>query len=92
MAPEFSHSKGNHVRFVKLVLMNVYPLHHSASFVSCINYLLSSYHLQKGEKRVVGKSQLLKLLELVMVVMVICVMIQLDDNDVLLTGVRGNML
>ena len=36
MAPEFLHNKSNHTGLTSVVLKNVYPLHHGASFYTLL--------------------------------------------------------
>ena len=53
MASEFLHSKVNYVAFTYETVFpkNFYPLCHSASFYPLLrSWVLSSNHLQKGEK------------------------------------------
>ena len=49
MAPEFLNNKCNHIGFMKLVLMNVYPLPHGAGFLffylRSVNPLMYKYKL-----------------------------------------------
>ena len=48
-ASVFTHNKGNHVGFTKIVVpRNVYPLHHGISFYP----LLVSFHLQIAYRKV----------------------------------------
>ena len=66
MAPEFLHAKGNHACWIykTVVLKNVYPLHHGASFYPLLVslYLQITYRkvrdLQIGVDKLVGKASI----------------------------------